>query len=311
MDTVIIIILCAAVAILVLAVAAAYAVFRIFFTNPGEETARKNPEPLRLEADRLIKTEQDWFMSCHPVRYCMIRDGLKLYGWYMDKGSANTVILVHGWHDTGYTRTGQARFYAETLGYNVFLPNLRCHGESEGRYIGMAGRDRKDLIGWIELLEKHHGEKRIVLDGQSMGGATVLALSGDRELPASVKVVISDSGFSSVRDMAAGLFKGTPRIFTGILMELVTLWCFLLLGETYRKEAPIEQAALSGIPILIIHGTADTFVPFSMADKIYGVIKAPRDRLYVEGASHVMSYWKDRKRYEAKVTEFLAEYMQK
>ena len=47
------------------------------------------------------------------------------------------------------------------------------------------------------------------------------------------------------------------------------------------------------VPILMIHGSADSFVPCSMCDTIYENCSAPKKKLIIEGAAHVESYYKD------------------
>ena len=58
------------------------------------------------------------------------------------------------------------------------------------------------------------------------------------------------------------------------------------------------------IPVLLIHGDADTFVPVSMCHEIYNNCIAPRKKLIIKGAAHAESYYKDTKAYEAALDEF-------
>ena len=51
--------------------------------------------------------------------------------------------------------------YAENfydMGYNVMIPDLRAHGESEGYYIGMGWDDRNDIINLIEYIIAEDGK---------------------------------------------------------------------------------------------------------------------------------------------------------
>ena len=59
------------------------------------------------------------------------------------------------------------------------------------------------------------------------------------------------------------------------------------------------------VPILFIHGSADTFVPCSMCETIYENCASPKKKLIVEGAAHAESYYKDTKAYENAMSEFL------
>lgn len=61
------------------------------------------------------------------------------------------------------------------------------------------------------------------------------------------------------------------------------------------------------VPILMIHGDADTFVPCSMCEEIYDNCSSSKRKLIVKGAAHGESYYKDREAYESALTEFIEE----
>ena len=49
------------------------------------------------------------------------------------------------------------------FGYNVLMPNLRAHGETEGKYITMGWIDRLDILKWIDYLNNEYGDIKIIL----------------------------------------------------------------------------------------------------------------------------------------------------
>ena len=83
------------------------------------------------------------------------------------------------------------KFYNQ--GYNVILPHMRGHGESEGAYIGMGYHDRKDIIKWVEYIISQDSLAEILIYGVSMGGAATMMVSGEN-LPDNVKCFIEDCG---------------------------------------------------------------------------------------------------------------------
>ena len=60
----------------------------------------------------------------------------------------------------------------------------------------------------------------------------------------------------------------------------------------------------SRIPVLLIHGADDSFVPVSMTYENYMACGGPKELLIIPGADHAMSYYLDRPRYEATVLRF-------
>lgn len=63
--------------------------------------------------------------------------------------------------------------------------------------------------------------------------------------------------------------------------------------------SPVSVIGNIKVPILLIHGKGDGFVPCSMASELYSKCNGPVELLLVEGAEHVHSvdtnpvvYWK-------------------
>ena len=172
------------------------------------------------------------------------------------------------------------------------------------RSIGFGCLDRYDALGWIRWVVDKCGEDvQIFLHGTSMGGATVL-MTGGLELPEQVKGIISDCGFTSPKE-----------VFTHVLHSMYHLPAFPMIqiaDAVNRKKAgygldecnAAREAEKIRIPVLLIHGDADTFVPCSMCQKIYENCASAK-QLIVEGAGHAESYYKDRKAYEKALDDFL------
>ena len=59
-----------------------------------------------------------------------------------------------------------------------------------------------------------------------------------------------------------------------------------------------RETAKIKVPLLVVHGSADTFVPTDMCHEIYDQCTTKKKLLIVEGASHAESYYKDTKAYE-------------
>lgn len=233
-------------------------------------------------------------------------DGLKLHAtWFPQEECKKIVICFHGYTSRGMNDyTGLSSYYLPH-GYSMLLVDERAHGESEGTYIGFGFLDRMDALKWIDWVLETCGEDvRILLHGTSMGGATVLMTSG-LNLPEQVKGIISDCAFTSPKE-----------VFTHVLLTMIHLPAFPIMQISdviNRKRAgyglddcnAAREVQKATVPILFIHGSADTFVPCSMCDTIYENCTSPKKKLSVEGAAHAESFYKDTEAYENAMTEFL------
>ncbi|MCH5184903.1 MAG: alpha/beta hydrolase [Oscillospiraceae bacterium] len=236
--------------------------------------------------------------------YITSRDGLKLHAYYTPIGDeSKTVICFHGYTSSGSDFKAISKFYAKK-GYSLLCPDARAHGESEGEYIGFGCLDRFDGLEWIEYIKKRLGENtEILLTGTSMGGATVLMMSG-LDLPENVKGIISDCAFTSAWDVFSWVLKTMYHISPFPIMNISDRLCKKRAGYGLKECNSAEEVKKAKVPILFIHGSADNFVPSFMCDEIYENCASPKDKLIIEGASHAESYYKDPERYEAKITEF-------
>lgn len=239
-------------------------------------------------------------------------DGLKLVGYYLAAAvpTDRTVVLAHGYSSEGKRMVGFARFYHDDFGYNVLMPDDRGHGASEGRYIGFGWPDRRDYLRWIAwTIAKVGPEARIVLHGVSMGGATVMMVSGEPDLPANVVAVVEDCGYTSVLDEVSYLLPRIYKIDSPSLVAQTSALTKKRAGYSFEEASALEQVKKDKLPMLFIHGEADTFVPFWMLKPLYDACPAEKELFTIPGAGHGESLSKDRPGYIAAVKAFLGKHM--
>lgn len=59
------------------------------------------------------------------------------------------------------------------------------------------------------------------------------------------------------------------------------------------------------VPVLLIHGDSDNFVPSAMCDEIYENCASPKKKLIIKGAAHAESYYVDTETYEKALNDFI------
>ncbi len=275
--------------------------------------ATKPPEGYEDQGSRSYVSEETvaYFASAQEVKEELLkgdeieleieRDGLKLRGVYIPAFAGSTensafrngcAIVIHGWRDSSGARILDAKPYLEA-GISVFLPSLRGHKPSEGKRIDIGCKHYNDLFVWIDEIDKRLGENApawYVLDGLSMGAATVLTASGDERLPENVVAVIADSGFTSLIDQGKWLTRGMNPILRGPAILFAKIIFYLVMG--YRRHDPnaLTGVAKASVPIFIIHGGDDKFVPTSMSRELFDACSSElKDYWVVEGAHHALS----------------------
>jgi len=269
-----------------------------------------DPNMPKIE-EGLVREIRSWFHS-RPFEEAAIRsdDGLTLKAHYLEaeRPTDRAVILAHGYSGQGEDMAPFAKFYHEH-GFRVLMPDNRGHGRSDGHYIGFGWHDRKDYVRWIEYMVRRIGERaQIVLHGVSMGGGVVLMTSGE-PLPPQVKCVVSDCAYSSVKSILKYQLKQMFKLPAFPLLPLTSLICKCRAGYFFGEGSVLRQLRNNKLPILLIHGDRDTFVPASMASEIFDAIRSPKEQWIVPGAQHAISFLADRAKYETTVLEFIEKYL--
>lgn len=230
-------------------------------------------------------------------------DGLRLTGkYYYRHDNAPVAICFHGWRGSGIRDFCSGAFALMEQGFNVLLVDQRAQGNSEGRTITFGIKERFDCLEWARYVSRRFGpDADILLYGISMGGATVLMASG-LELPENVRCIVADSPYSSPGDIIKKVcadMKVPSRIAYPFIVLAARLFGRFDLSAT-TAEAEVCKARL---PILVIHGDDDRFVPCSMSECL-ARCNPLVERQVFSGAGHGLSFLVDRPRYEDLIRDF-------
>jgi fermentation-respiration switch protein FrsA (DUF1100 family) len=192
-------------------------------------------------------------------------DRVRLNAWYLPNPTSQKALLwFHGNAENIGYGLGQLAFYAR-LAVNVFAVDYRGYGKSEGSP-DEAGvyRDADAAYDYL-VQERHIQPKNVIIFGHSLGGAVAIDLAARRECGG----LIVQSSFTSAKDMA----RRTLRI---PLFEYIPKSQFNSLSKIRQVRAAI----------LIVHGTRDETVPFSMGQRLFAAAPEPKFFFPVEGAGH-------------------------
>jgi len=217
-------------------------------------------------------------------------DGLKLTGrYYHVADGAPLEIQCHGYKGNALRDFSGAKRIAKAADRNVLLINQRCHGGSEGKTITFGILERKDVLGWIRYANNRFGNVPILLSGVSMGAATVLMAAG-MDLPENVKGIIADCPYdapSNIIKKVLGQDMGMPVKF---VYPLIRLGGMLYGKFNLGADSPVEAVKKAQVPILLIHGDEDRFVPHSMSRNIHAAAPEKIEFHTIPGAGHALNY---------------------
>lgn len=231
-------------------------------------------------------------------------DGKKLVGRYYDKGSDTTVLLLHGYQSTSFNNFSSSLRFFLSSGYNVLMMDQRAHGMSKGRFTTAGCKEKYDLINWISWAESNADCKNIFIYGISMG-ATTIGLASDKIRSPKVKGLIMEAGFTSFYDE---VWFGSGKILMKKAALNYVVLCARYLLKADIKESTAEALSRTAIPVLFLHGDADTEVPMAHTRESFNACASDKHLLVVNGAPHTLCHFIGKETVENKIKEFITKY---
>ena len=233
-------------------------------------------------------------------------DGLSLFGRYYEVSSDVKVIELqcHGYKGSCFIDFCGGNKMMLEQGFNMLSIDERSHGKSEGRYITFGVKESDDFLHWIEFHNHKYPDLPVILIGMSMGASTVLYLA-DKMLPKNVKGIIGDCGFTSPKDIISIVFRKVAHFPPDLIIFFTNLWTRLFAGFALGEMDTRKVLENSRIPVLLIHGRADNFVPCWMSEAAFDVCASYKEILLIDGAKHGVSFLKAPEQYTEAVVRFI------
>ena len=216
--------------------------------------------------------------------------------------------MAHGYRSSKIADFSLALGLYHELGMNILLPDQRSHGKSEGRYITFGVKESRDMLSWVEYHNKTFGKQPLILSGLSMGASTMLFLA-DANLPENVKGIIADCGFTSPREIIKCVFHNTVHLPAAPTLWAADLFARLFAGFSLTEKDTRKTLQNSKVPVLLVHGESDGFVPCEMTRQAYAACKEPKEVFLVKDAEHGVSFLVAKERYVEIAEAFLEKYV--
>lgn len=306
--------------VLMLCAAVLYVSAEYFFAFAFKRVTNKQPNDFADAFKRLLSgTDREYLLDeiargkrflreqPHADVSVTSQDGLKLCGkLYEHVGSDTTVIFVHGHKsapDIDFPVLTM-RFFRD--GFNVLAIDQRASGKSEGKYYCFGTLERYDVEAWCRFVtERTAGSQKLVLFGCSMGASTVLAASALAYVKERVSAIIADCPYDSPSRQFKYILSKDYHLPAFPLIGVTSFLCKKRAGWSFDDFSASDAVGGTTVPILLIHGTADKYVPAEFSVDIFEVGKGTCEIMLVDGASHGFSFYRDPQRYLARTDDFL------
>jgi pimeloyl-ACP methyl ester carboxylesterase len=282
-------------------------------TAPGEDALGPalddlGGEVVRLRARDGLRLAARWLPARDPAP-----------DWTPDPHEA--VLLLHGYSGSIAPDLAEyAPFLRRTAG--VLGLDFRGHGGSDDGPSTFGLLETEDIAGALAWLGER-GITHVALFGTSMGGiaaiaavavlgdGTLAAADGDPTAPRDVGVaprptvvgVVADSTAPELEVPVATRMRGPAgRFLAARLFDGATR----VLGADPRATEPSRVIGLlETVPLLLIHGEADTTVPIAEGRRLAALAGPSSEHWVVPGAGHSGSHAVAPDDYEHRVTDFL------
>ena len=249
--------------ILVMAPLLSGCVERMFFYPDSAQYAR--PEQYGLQYEDVFITAAD---------------GSRLHAWWLPAKVRvlGSVLHLHG-NAANVSNHLPLVAWLPGAGFNVLMLDYRGFGRSEGRPTLDGVVD--DAAAALSYLRTRPGVAgtRLVVVGQSLGGATALRLlARDSE---GVRLAVIEAAFASYRGIARD-----AAIQSVVLAPLVPIAAPMLPGA---QSDPVSALPLLSVPVLLVHGTSDEVIPFKHGEQLAAAAPPGTQFIRVDGAGHMES----------------------
>ena len=190
-------------------------------------------------------------------------DGERVIAWHLPpEGDRPVVLYFQG--NGGSLRLRAERFAALTAdGTGLVALSYRGYGGSSGTP-SEQGLIR-DAEAAYRFAAEHYPARRIVPWGELLG--TAIAVATAAEHPAGG--LILESPFTSTADVAASIYWFLP--------------VRLLMQDQFHSDARIGRVTA---PVLVMHGDHDATVPIGYGERLFAMIKAPKQFVRFAGGGH-------------------------
>ncbi|MCK5875453.1 MAG: alpha/beta fold hydrolase [Alcanivoracaceae bacterium] len=206
--------------------------------------------------------------------------GERVHGWWLPaKGPARgTVYFLHGNAQNVSTHVMNVA-WLPGQGFNVFLPDYRGYGLSEGEpKLKYAMQDVQLGLDWLRASGRL-GEKPLIVFAQSLGASLTIPVLAREENHGRYDCLIAEAAFTGYRDIVGDIMSRS--------------WLLRPLKPVVIPFQPRQYDAIDAIdelraPLLVLHSEEDEVIPFSHGETLFASASTKKEFQRLRGR-HIAS----------------------
>jgi hypothetical protein len=190
-------------------------------------------------------------------------DGERLVAWHVPPRDGKPVVLYFQGNGGGLDLRANRFRNLVSDGTGLIAVSYRGYGGSTGRptEAGLI----TDAQTAHAFATSRYAPEQLVLWGESLGTGVAVALAAERP----VARVLLESPYTATVDVAASIYPFIP--------------VRLLMKDQFRSDQRIAHVTA---PVLILHGALDRIIPIRFGERLYELIRAPKQFIRLPQAEH-------------------------
>ncbi len=195
----------------------------------------------------------------------------QIHGWWIPAATSDAKVYLY-LHGNGSNIGDEVKraFWSHQWGFSSLLIDYRGYGRSQGNFPTESSVYEDVEAAWNYLTQvRKIPPQKIFVYGHSLGGAIAIELAIRHPEIAGLAV---EGTFTGMRKMVAHLYK-----------EFLIFPVDLILHQKFNSLSKVQSLKM---PVLFIHGTADSIVPAHMSQTLFDASPEPKKLLLVPQAGH-------------------------
>ena len=232
-------------------------------------------------------------------------DNLSLSARLYENESDKLIIMCHGFHANPLTNFAYQIKYFLAKNYNILVINQRAHDGSEGKFTTYGQKEARDVISWIEYVNKNLKINKIVVYGISMG-ATAICYASENIFNNKVKCLIVESAFTSVTALTQHILD-SQHVPAWLFQGGVKFLSRHIAGVSWENNSTTSSLKKNQVPTIFVHGTKDTIAIEDFFEDNYNNCFSKKYKIIVNDAPHALCTLKDKEAYLDQINNILGE----